>query len=100
MTNEKEKLLTRYLIFETDADAITFTRVGEQLANGAEEALRKYYADPPQDREGFSVAVSENAFKLRQARARVTTSLTDVELAPVGSAPASEEEPARQEELV
>jgi hypothetical protein len=97
---EKEKLLTRYLIFETDENAVTFTRVGEQLANGAEEALRKHYGSPPSDREGFNVAVSENSFKLRKARARVTTSLEDVELPGLAAenqgSPLSEEE--REEE--
>jgi hypothetical protein len=75
-----EKLLTRYLIFETDEDAVVFTRVGEQLAGGSEEAIRKFQADPPVDREGFLVAVSENSFKLRKAKATVRTSLTDVEI--------------------
>lgn len=75
-----EKLLTRYLIFETDEAAVTFTRIGEQLAGGSEEALRKFCADPPVDREGLLVAVSENSFKLRAAKATVKTSISEAEL--------------------
>jgi hypothetical protein len=100
-----EKTYTRYLILTTDEAAITFTRVGEQLANGADEAIRKHLSDPPADGEALIVAVSENSFKLRPAKAKVTTSLGEpVALGKVGPEPASPSEavaaaPA-QEELV
>jgi hypothetical protein len=73
----EEKLLTRYILFETDALAVTFTRIGEQLANGSEEAIRKHFGDPPGDREGLVVAVSENSFKLRPVRAQVKTTISE-----------------------
>jgi hypothetical protein len=98
-----ERTYTRYLIFETNEAGTVFTRVGSQLAGGAEEALRKFYADPPADGEGFNVAVSENSFKLRKAKARVTTSLEEIELpgltAEDGPEP-EEPEPVEQEALV
>jgi hypothetical protein len=75
---DQQKLLTKYLIFETDEVASVFTRVGEQLAGGSEEAIRKFYANPPTDRAGFVVAVSENSFKLRNAKATVKTSIAEV----------------------
>lgn len=73
----EEKLLTRYIIFETDAAAVVFTRIGEQLANGSEEAIRKHFGDPPGDREGLVVAVSENSFKLRPVKAQVKTTISE-----------------------
>ena len=88
---ENEKLLTRYLILSTDEAAVAFTRIGEVLASGSEDAIRKFQSDPPVEREGFLVAVSENSFKLRRTRAKVTTSLTDVEIPDLAAAAPAEE---------
>lgn len=84
-----EPLLTRYLIYETeDVDGETLKRVGEALAKGSDDALRKWFADPPIDRAGFYVAISENARRIRRVQAKVKTTIG--EAAPAAPLPGPE----------
>lgn len=85
MTPPPVESLTRYIILTTDTAALTFTRVGAQDARGSDEALRKFFADPLADNDGFYVAVSENHFKLREVAAKVRTTLADRVLPPVAT---------------
>jgi hypothetical protein len=78
-----QTLLTRYLIFETDAEGVNLTRIGEELAKGSEEALRKHFAAPLAENDGHYVAVSENHFKLRTAKATVKTTIGQAEWPPL-----------------
>lgn len=82
-----EAQLTRYLVFETDAEGVELRRVGEQNARGSDDALRKFFAEPPIDRDGFYVAVSENSFKLRHVHAKVRTTIGEAAFPPADSTP-------------
>lgn len=72
-------LLTRYLIFEVKDEGVSLTRIGSELAKGSEEALRKHFAEPLRENDGFYVAVSENHFKLRTAKATVKTTIAQAD---------------------
>ena len=61
-TSAGEKLLTRYLIFETADGGQTLTFRGHQDADGSDAALRAFW---PPEANTHAVAVSENSFKLR-----------------------------------
>lgn len=90
--------LTKYRILETLDGGKTWTYIADQLAPSSEQALRRHFADPPAESEGLFAAVSENAFKARKAKARVSTSLEEVELsAPEPIAPVGTPEPGLPE---
>lgn len=62
-----ERLLTRYLVFETADEGKTLKFAGIQDADNSDSALRKFYEHPdrPAPAAPHVAAVSENNFKLR-----------------------------------
>lgn len=78
-SSKPERLLTRYLVFRSDAAGERLEYVGESLARSSDEALRKHFSQPPsEDTAGYYVAINENARKVRHVRSTVKTSIGDV----------------------
>lgn len=66
----EEAKTTRFLIYEADdEEGLGLRLAGAQQAKGADEALRAFYAEPP-DEKTYAAAVSENQFRIRPIKAR------------------------------
>ncbi len=75
---EKQQALTRYNILTSGDEGRTAELLGDALATSSEQALRKWFAEPPRDEQGdaWFAAVSQNAMRWRQVAAKTTVKTT------------------------
>lgn len=68
-----ERLLTRFLIYETPDNGITLHGRGDVLASGRDQALRQFLRDHPEKDDGKTVfaTASENGLKLHIPSPRI-----------------------------
>ncbi len=88
MPDPKQQALTQYIIRRSETEGQTADVIGEVLAKSADEALRKFFADPPRDEDSAAwyAATSVNHLRWRQVAAKVTTKFTEPEPAAHGEA--------------
>lgn len=65
VTPPRERLETRYLVYETSDMGQTLHLRGERLAGSSSQALTRHFADNPSAFDRIFTAVSENHLKLR-----------------------------------
>lgn len=81
MPDKKEQTFTRYHILRSEDEGLTAAFVGEVLASSSDQALRKFFSEPPREEDGdaWYAATSENAVRWRQVAAKVTTRFSEPE---------------------
>ena len=84
MADQKEQTYTRYLVLRSTDEGKTAEILGHADAQSSEQALRKWFADPPRDEDtgAWYAAVSENSLKWRQVAATVKTTIREAQSTP------------------
>lgn len=79
----KEQNTTKYVILTSTDEGATTTKLGEVQATSSQEALRKFFAEPPRDEASLNwfAAVSENSMRWRQVAAQSRISIREAEAA-------------------